>query len=97
MLGIASSNVRRQVRRLKEMYLIEKFDGRYRVVENAPLSEVFEEKIENYILGAVTSRIKEYMTEIERLRPPKPEPAKRGSEIPALDGDTPPVKRIVLK
>lgn len=71
LLGVASSNVRRQLRRLKESFLIEKFDGKYRVAENAPLVEIFEQQIERYLLPTMLLRIKEHLAEIEKLRPQK--------------------------
>src|SRR3989344_1247782 len=62
MLGIASSNVRRQLKRLKDLYLIETNSNLYRVTEFGHLSEVFEEKIENFVLGtAMHTENKEMM------------------------------------
>ena len=45
MVGIASSNIRRQLKRLRDLFLIEKIRNKYRLTENAKLSEIFEEKI----------------------------------------------------
>ena len=91
--GIASSNIRRQNRRLKEAFLVEKFDGVYRVVENAPLVEIFEEKVEQYILNSTLKRVKEYLQEVEKLRPKQPDPARIDAD-PEAPG--PGIKRIVL-
>jgi len=66
MLGITPSNVRRQIRRCKEMFMIERFQGRYRVTENLTLSEVFEEKIERFYLNSIISRVKEYFDAVSR-------------------------------
>lgn len=65
MIGIASSNIRRQIRRLKELFLIEKNLNKYRVNENAKLSEIFEEKIEKFMLRSITERVKEYTRKID--------------------------------
>ena len=59
--GIASSNVRRQIRRLKDMLIIEKRLNSYRIAEHEKLFHVFEEKIEKILLPSIISRIKEYL------------------------------------
>src|SRR3989344_2412644 len=43
MLGIASSNIRRQLKRLKDLLLIEKRLNAYRITEHSSLSDIFEE------------------------------------------------------
>ena len=67
MLGIASSNIRRQVKRLKDLLLIEKRLNAYRITEYNNLSEIFEEKIEKFLLPSINSRIKEYLKKIDEL------------------------------
>ena len=67
MLGIASSNIRRQVKRLKDSLLVEKRLNAYRISEHSSLHEIFEEKIEKYLLPSITSRIKEYLKKIDEL------------------------------
>ncbi|MBI4983712.1 hypothetical protein HZC32_03650 [Candidatus Woesearchaeota archaeon] len=69
MLGIASSNVRRQLKRLKDLYLIETNANLYRITEFGQLSEVFEEKVENFVLSQVMSRIKEYLKKLDEEFP----------------------------
>ena len=63
--GIAHSNVRRQVRRLKELFLIEKHQDGYRIAENDDLINIFENKIEKYYLNSITERVKEYFKAIK--------------------------------
>ena len=63
--GIAGSNVRRQIRRLRAMFLIEKVVNKYRVLENLSLTEIFEEKIEQYYLKNIVSRVKDYLKEMD--------------------------------
>ena len=58
--GVASSNIRRQLRRLKEMFLIESVQNKYRVSENESLDKIFEEKIEKYYLNSIVERVREY-------------------------------------
>lgn len=67
MLGIASSNIRRQLKRLKDLLLIEKRLNAYRITERGSLSEIFEEKIEKFLLPNISSRIKEYLKRIDEL------------------------------
>lgn len=64
--GIADSNVRRQLKRLRDMMLIEKDANKYRITEFESLSELFEKKIEKFFLPQILERIKEYMNELEK-------------------------------
>ena len=66
MLGIASSNIRRQLKRLKDMLIVEKHLNSYRIVEHSKLDEIFEEKIEKFLLSSITSRVREYMKKIDQ-------------------------------
>jgi len=63
--GIAPSNVRRQLKRLRDLYLVEKVINNYRITENTKLSEVFNDKIEKYLLTSVVTRVKEYVRKID--------------------------------
>ena len=67
MLGIAASNIRRQLKRLKDILLIEKRLNAYRIAEHSHLIEIFEERIEKILLQSISSRIKEYLKKIEEL------------------------------
>ncbi len=69
MLGIASSNIRRQLKRLKDLYLVETNANLYRITEFSNLNEIFEEKVENFVLTQVLSRVKEYMKKIDEEFP----------------------------
>ncbi|PIN80834.1 hypothetical protein COV13_02935 [Candidatus Woesearchaeota archaeon CG10_big_fil_rev_8_21_14_0_10_32_9] len=64
-LGIAPSNIRRQVLRLRDLFLVEKIGNAYRINEHASLSEIFNEKIERYYLESILSRVREYISEID--------------------------------
>lgn len=61
MLGVASSNIRRQVLRLRDIFIIEKVKNTYRIRENQNLVALFEEHIEQYVLNSTVERIKEYL------------------------------------
>lgn len=65
MLGIASSNIRRQLKRLKDLYLIETNANLYRITEFGQLTEIFQEKVENFILSSVISRVKDYLKKMD--------------------------------
>ena len=67
MLGIASSNIRRQLKRLKDILLIEKRLNAYRITEHSNLNDIFEEKIEKILLQSINSRVKEYLKRIDEL------------------------------
>ena len=65
MLGIASSNIRRQLKRLKDLHLIETNANLYRITEFSSISEIFEEKIHNFILKSVLNRIRDYVKKVD--------------------------------
>ncbi|MEK6808386.1 MAG: hypothetical protein AABY14_01735 [Nanoarchaeota archaeon] len=65
--GIAPSNVRSQIKRLRHLFLIEKVANNYRIYENSKLTEIFEEKIEKYYLRNIIERVKEYFRAMEEL------------------------------
>ena len=65
LLGTAASNVRRQLRRLKELFLIENINNNYRISEFEKLSVIFEKKIEKYYMASIVERIKEYFEAIK--------------------------------
>ncbi len=58
--GIAASNIRRQVRRLRELFLVDKVKNQYRIAENEHLHHIFEEKIKRYYLDSILTRVEEY-------------------------------------
>jgi len=64
--GIAASNIRRQVKRLRDIYFVEKVRNNYRIQENEQLSILFTEKIEKFYLAGIITRVKEYLQELEK-------------------------------
>ena len=60
--GIAESNIRRQLKRLRELFLVEKIANEYRITEWDNLDNIFEEKIEKFYLESIKSRVKEYFS-----------------------------------
>lgn len=63
--GVASSNIRRQLKRLKSLFFVERVGNSYRISENAPLHQIFEEKIEQFHLKLITERVKEYLKKLD--------------------------------
>lgn len=59
--GVAASNIRRQLRRLRELHFVEKVKNSYRVNEHEHISVLFTERIEQFILPAIVARVKEYL------------------------------------
>lgn len=64
-LGVAPSNIRRQILRMRELFLIEKVASTYRVKENQRLETIFEEHIERYYLASITKRVREYLKAVD--------------------------------
>ena len=62
MIGIAPSNIRRQLKRLKDLFLIESIANSYRITEFESLQTIFEERIEKYYLRSIVDRVKEYFS-----------------------------------
>lgn len=63
--GIASSNIRRQIKRLRDLTLVEKVRNSYRIAEFSGVSEIFEGKLQKYIIPSVIDRVKEYNKKID--------------------------------
>jgi DNA-binding transcriptional ArsR family regulator len=67
MLGIAPSNVRRQLLRLRDLFIVEKVKNNYRIKENSSLVSIFEEDIEQYYMNSIINRVKEYLKEADKV------------------------------
>jgi hypothetical protein len=64
--GIAESNIRRQLKRLRDLMIVEKRGNLYNLTEFESLESIFENKIEKFIISQATDRIKEYLKAIEQ-------------------------------
>ncbi len=69
LLGIAPSNIRRQLLRLRELFFVEKNGNLYRIAENASLEELFKEKIYLFYLDAITKRVLDYVRATDKAFP----------------------------
>jgi len=58
--GIASSNIRRQLKRLRDLFIAEKVKNNYRINEFEELGTIFEEKISKFYIRSIVDRVKEY-------------------------------------
>lgn len=63
--GIASSNVRRQIKRLRDIFLVEKIKNNYRITEFLPLSDIFQDKIIQFMLPNIISRLRDFIKETD--------------------------------
>ena len=64
--GLAESNIRRQLKRLRDAMLIEKSENKYYLSEHESLSNIFENSIEKFIIPQTIERIKEYLSELDK-------------------------------
>ncbi len=58
--GVASSNIRRQLKRLRDVFIVESINNEYRITEFENLDEIFEKRIEKYYLQNILERVREY-------------------------------------
>ncbi len=63
--GVASSNIRRQLKRLKDVFIAESVNNNYRITEFEDLDVLFEKKIEKYYLQNILERVREYFKAIK--------------------------------
>lgn len=63
--GLAESNIRRQLKRLRDLMIVDKKSNMYRLSEFDSLSEIFKNKIERFLIPQTVERIKEYLDMLE--------------------------------
>ena len=63
--GLAESNVRRQLKRLRDAMLVDKSENKYYLSEYSSLKEIFENSIEKFVIPQTIDRIKEYLKELD--------------------------------
>lgn len=65
LLGIAPSNIRRQLKRLKDIFIVESINKKYRISEFDKLTILFDKKIEKFYLQSILERVREYLHALE--------------------------------
>ncbi len=63
--GSASSNIRRQLKRLRDILVIEKIKNTYRITEFYTLKELLEEKVMKILVNSIQERIYEYCDRVD--------------------------------
>ena len=66
MKGIAESNIRRQLKRLHDMMILDKRENLYSLSEFSSISEIFQSKIEKFLIPQCIERVKEYLVELDK-------------------------------
>ena len=64
--GLAESNIRRQLKRLRDAMIIDKSENKYYLIEHSSLKEIFERNIEKFVIPPIIERIKEFLNELEK-------------------------------
>lgn len=64
-LGTASSNVRRQIKRLRDVFFVEKVRNNYRITEFESMENLFDKRVEQYLLQSVLERVRDYTKKID--------------------------------
>lgn len=65
LIGIAGPNIRRQLRRLRDLMIIERIKNDYRITEFEDLDVIYNKKIEKFLLESVRERVKEYFEAVK--------------------------------
>jgi len=63
--GLAESNIRRQLKRLRDYMIIDKIGNNYYLTEHLNLKEIFEKNIEKFVIPQIIERVKEYLQELD--------------------------------
>ena len=67
LVGIASSNIRRQLKRLREIFLVEKIKNKYRISEFTNITDGFEEKLQKFLIPNIIERVREYYNKVDEM------------------------------
>ncbi|MEK6872178.1 MAG: hypothetical protein AABX16_04715 [Nanoarchaeota archaeon] len=63
--GLAESNIRRQLKRLRDAMLVDKQENLYFLIEMSSLQEIFENNLERFVIPRIIERVKEYLHALE--------------------------------
>ena len=67
LVGVAQSNIRRQIRRLREVHIAEKIKNSYRINEFDNIKNIFNEKIREFVLPPILARIEIYSEMLDKI------------------------------
>lgn len=65
-LGVAASNIRRQLKRLRDIFMVEKVANNYRIAEGETLTNLYNDKIKQFYLQSIVERVGEYFEALEK-------------------------------
>jgi len=65
--GASAPNIRRQLRRLRALKLVEKTPKGYRITEFGPVSPIIENYLIQFVIRPTITRIKEYAAKIDQI------------------------------
>ena len=65
--GASSSNLRRQLRRLKVLKLVEKTTDGYRITESGSIEPILDNYIIQFLIKPSLERIRNYVKEIDEI------------------------------
>lgn len=63
--GIADSNIRRQLKRLKDLYLVENIKTDYRITDFEDLHVIFDKRIKEFYLKNILERVEEHFRSLK--------------------------------
>ncbi|HME87506.1 MAG TPA: hypothetical protein VKE88_03780 [Candidatus Nanoarchaeia archaeon] len=63
--GVAGSNIRRQLKRLRDIFVVEKVKNAYRIIEFDSAKTNFQQRTETFLLASILERVKEYAQAID--------------------------------
>jgi len=69
LVGVASSNVRRQIKRLRDMHIVEKVVNTYRITEDLNFKEIYDLRIKPFYIDQISTRIREYFGRVDEEFP----------------------------
>jgi len=58
--GVAGSNIRRQIKRLRDLHLLENIKNTYRITEFEDIETLFTDRIQKFHMSQIIDRVQEY-------------------------------------
>jgi hypothetical protein len=65
--GVSAPNVRRQLRRLKELKMVEKVSGGYRITEFGSIQGIIDSYVIQFLVNPSVLRLKNYASKLDNL------------------------------